>query len=36
LDQADKRVAFLQADFESQQATLELLKTTGQLARVFP
>jgi outer membrane protein TolC len=36
LDQADKRVAFLQADFESQQAMLELLKTTGQLARVFP
>jgi outer membrane protein TolC len=36
LDQADKRVAFLQADFDSQQAMLELLKTTGQLARVFP
>jgi outer membrane protein len=36
LDQADKRVAFLQADFDSQQAMLELLKSTGQLVRVFP
>jgi outer membrane protein TolC len=36
LDETDKRVAFLQADFDSQQAMLELLNSTGQLARVFP
>ena len=36
LEQADKRVAFLQADYDSQQAQLELLNATGQLARLFP
>jgi outer membrane protein len=36
LEQTDKRVAFLQADFDSQQAQLELLNTTGQLTRLFP
>jgi outer membrane protein len=36
LEQTDKQVAFLQADFDSQQAVLELLNSTGQLARVFP
>jgi outer membrane protein TolC len=36
LEQTDKRVAFLQADYDSQQALLELLNTTGQLTRLFP
>jgi outer membrane protein TolC len=36
LEESDKWVAFLQADYESQQAQLELLRTTGQLGRVFP
>jgi outer membrane protein TolC len=36
MEQTDKRVAFLQADYDSQQALLELLNTTGQLARLFP
>jgi outer membrane protein len=36
LEQTDKRVAFLQADYDSQQAALELLNATGQLARLFP
>jgi outer membrane protein TolC len=36
LEESDKWVAFLQADYESQQARLELLKTTGQLGRLFP
>src|SRR5262249_26121359 len=36
LEQTDKRVAFLQADYDSQEALLELMNTTGQLARVLP
>jgi outer membrane protein TolC len=36
LEQTDKRVAFLEADYESQEALLELMNTTGQLARVLP
>ena len=36
LEQTDKRVAFLQADYESQQGLLELLNTTGQLGGLFP
>jgi outer membrane protein TolC len=36
LEQTDKRVAFLQADYESQEALLELMNTTGQLARLLP
>jgi hypothetical protein len=36
LEESDKWVAFLQADYESQQAQLELLKTTGQLGRLLP
>jgi outer membrane protein TolC len=36
LEESDKWVAFLQADYESQQAQLELLRTTGQLGRLFP
>jgi outer membrane protein TolC len=36
LGECDKWSAFLQADYESQQAQLELLNTTGQLRRVFP
>jgi outer membrane protein TolC len=36
LEEGDKWIAFLQADYESQQAQLELLKTTGQLGRLFP
>nr|UXE46092.1 hypothetical protein Hi04_10k_c5653_00007 [uncultured bacterium] len=36
LEQTDKRVAFLQADYESQLALLELMNTTGQLARLLP
>jgi outer membrane protein TolC len=35
LEESDRWVAFLQADYESQQAQLELLRTTGQLGRVF-
>jgi len=35
LDEHDKWIAFLDADFNRQQAQLDLLKTTGQLARVF-
>jgi outer membrane protein TolC len=36
LEQTEKRVALLQADYDSQQALLELLNATGQLARLFP
>jgi len=36
LEESDKWVAFLQADYASQQAQLELLRTTGQLGRLFP
>jgi outer membrane protein TolC len=36
LGECDKWSAFLQADYDSQQAQLELLNTTGQLRRVFP
>jgi len=35
LDESDKWMAFLDADYERQQAQLELLRTTGQLARVL-
>ncbi len=35
LDENDKWVAFLDADFARQQAQLTLLQATGQLARVF-
>jgi outer membrane protein TolC len=36
LDESDKWVAFLDADFARQQAQLSLLQVTGQLAKVFP
>jgi outer membrane protein TolC len=35
IEENDKWMAFLDAEFERQQAQLELMKTTGQLARVF-
>lgn len=35
LDENDKWVAFLDADFAKQQAQLALLQSTGQLAKVF-
>jgi len=35
LDESDKWVAFLDADFARQQAQLDLLEATGQLAKVF-
>lgn len=35
LEESDKWMAFLDADYERQQAQLELLQTTGQLARLF-
>ncbi|MGH9776434.1 MAG: TolC family protein [Candidatus Acidiferrales bacterium] len=35
LDESEKWVAFLDADFARQQAQLELLRSTGQLAQVF-
>jgi len=35
LDESDKWVAFLDADFAHQQAQLTLLQATGQLAKVF-
>jgi len=35
LDESDKWVAFLDADFARQQAQLTLLQATGQLAKVF-
>jgi outer membrane protein len=36
LDESDKWVAFLDAEFARQQAQLALLQVTGQLAKVFP
>jgi outer membrane protein TolC len=36
LDENDKWVAFLDADFARQQGQLTLLQATGQLAKVFP
>jgi len=36
LDESDKWVAFLDANFARQQAQLTLLQATGQLAKVFP
>jgi outer membrane protein TolC len=36
VEESERWVAFLQADYESQQAQLELLKATGQLRRVLP
>jgi outer membrane protein TolC len=36
LEESDKWVAFLDADFARQQAQLTLLQATGQLAKVFP
>jgi len=36
LEESDKWIAFLRADYESQQAQLELFNTTGQLGRLFP
>jgi hypothetical protein len=36
LEESDKWVAFLRADYDSQQAQLELFKTTGQIGRLFP
>jgi outer membrane protein len=35
LEENDKWLAFLDADYQHQQAQLEVLKTTGQLAQVF-
>lgn len=35
LDESEKWLAFLDAEFDRQRAGLELLKTTGQLAQVF-
>ena len=35
LDESDKWVAFLNADFARQQGQLSLLQATGQLAKVF-
>jgi outer membrane protein TolC len=36
VEDADKRVVFLQADYERQQAQLELMNATGQLGNLFP
>jgi outer membrane protein len=36
LDENDKWIAFLDADFARQQAQLTLLQATGQLVKVFP
>ena len=36
VEESDKWIAFLQADYESQQAQLALLRTTGRLRRLFP
>jgi outer membrane protein TolC len=36
MEESEKWVAFLQADYDSQHAQLELLRTTGQLRRLFP
>jgi len=35
LDESDKWMAFLDTDYQRQQAQLELLRATGQLAKVF-
>ncbi len=35
IEESDKWMAFLDADYERQQGQLELLRTTGQLAKVF-
>jgi hypothetical protein len=35
LDENEKWLAFLDADLARQQAELDLLRTTGQLAQVF-
>lgn len=35
LDENDKSLAFLDADFARQQAQLDLLRTTGQVAKLF-
>src|SRR5438445_121136 len=35
LEETNRRLAFLDADYERQQAQLELLRSTGQLASVF-
>ncbi len=35
LEESDKWMAFLDADYQRQQAQLELLRATGQLAKVF-
>lgn len=35
LEESDKWLAFLDTDYERQQGQLELLRSTGQLARVF-
>jgi outer membrane protein TolC len=36
LEESNRWIAFLRADFDSQQAQLELFRTTGQLGRLFP
>lgn len=36
LDESDKWVSFLEADFAREQAHLTLLQATGQLAKLFP
>ncbi len=36
LEESNKWLEFLEADYERQRAQLELLRTTGQLARLFP
>ena len=36
LEESEKWIAFLRADYENQQAQLELFNTTGQLGRLFP
>jgi hypothetical protein len=35
LDENEKWLAFLDAEYSHQQAELELLRTTGQLAQTF-
>ena len=35
LEENDKWLAFLDAEFAQQKAQLELLRTTGQVARIF-
>src|ERR1035437_10279865 len=36
LEESDKWVGFLEADFAREQAHLTLLQATGQLAKLFP